>query len=211
MSENDLGKIIKTNDSIIRCSIANVQFPEVCPVCMKKAEDLVAVTVIEKGREKGESDIHSSWGTGSDKVSAALEAARGATVFWIPTCLKHGTGSVRTERKRLIAFVAYFIMFYPILYFFLSLRNAMIQGHSFELPLIGLLVTSLIFLMMLFYGFYPRSLERVLRIHDTERSKDRVFLSIRNNEYREEFLKLNEMFCDVVGSFEGSQSETEDE
>lgn len=200
MTERNSERTHRSEDSVIRCSIANVQFPEICPVCLKDAEDLVAVTVIEKGPDKDGSDIHSSWGKGGDKVAAALEAARGATVFWIPSCVRHGSGSVRTERKRFIAFAAYFLMFYPILYFFLSLRNAMLQERPFEFPLLGLIMTSLILLFMVLYGFYPRSLERAIKILDTERSKDRVYLAIREDEYREAFLELNQMHCELVDS-----------
>jgi hypothetical protein len=200
MTESNSERAYGSEDSIIRCSIGNVQFPEICPVCLKDAEDLVAVTVIERGPGKEGSDTHSSWGKGGDKAAAALEAARGATVFWIPTCLRHGSGSVRTERKRIIAFAAYFIMFYPILYFFLSLRNAMIQERPLEIPLFGLVITALVFLYMVFYGFYPRALERAIRILDTERSKDRLYLAIRKDEYREAFLELNGMHCEPVDS-----------
>ncbi|NHI82777.1 MAG: hypothetical protein EAX81_00550 [Candidatus Thorarchaeota archaeon] len=210
MNEESVEQAIGNESSILRCKISNLQFPEICPVCMKEGEDLIAVTVIERSPSKERYDTHSSWGSGEDKVGAALEAARGATVFWIPTCLKHGSRSVRTERKRLLAFAAYFVMFYPMLYFFLSLRNAMLQERPFEIPLLGLLVTLLIFLLMAFYGFYPRSLEKAVTILNTERSRDSVYLRIRNDEYRRAFMELNEMSCDFVSSVAATQAQEED-
>jgi hypothetical protein len=188
------------NPSIIRCAISKVQFPEICPVCLAVAEDLVAVTVVERGPSIADRDIHSSWTSGQDKVGVGLEAARGATALWIPACMRHGSTSVRTGRKRFLAWLAYFIVFYPILFFLLSLRNNMVQGRPIEMSLIGLIVSVAIFLILAFYGYFPRALERAIRIIHTDRSRDRLYLHIENEEYQSLFLEMNEMHSDLLDS-----------
>ena len=77
--------------SSIRGKVSKIQFPELCPVCFNDVEDLVFVTIIEK---TGDFDPI-SWSNGSDKTKLALKAARGYTTFAIPTCLRHGSKSVR--------------------------------------------------------------------------------------------------------------------
>ncbi len=202
MAKDSTAEGAKEAPPLIRCSISKVKFPETCPVCLKDAEDLVAVTIIERGPSVKESDIHASWADGRDKVGVGLEAARGATALWIPTCMRHGGTSVRTGRKRFLAWLAYFIVFYPILFFALSLRNNMLLGRPYEMALIGLVASITIFLILVFYGYFPRALERAIRIVHTDRSRDRLYLHIENQEYQALFLELNEMHSDLLSSMD---------
>jgi hypothetical protein len=112
----------------VKAKISRIQFPEICPVCLNDAEDLVFVTVIERiGSDSYES---SSMIKGEDKISAALEAAKGATTFPVPTCLRHGSKSVRSLRTKLFAVAGFFIFFYPILFFLLQINVALIYSRS---------------------------------------------------------------------------------
>jgi hypothetical protein len=181
--------------SVIKVKLSKIQFPEFCPVCLEEAEDLVFVTVAERARDDYEAR---SWGTVRDKTQIALDAASGATTFSVPTCMRHGSRSVRSFRSKVIAVIGFFIIFYPILYFLLSINSALASSRELTQPLTGLLATFSVLVAFLLYGFFPRALERALRFHEVSRVKDTVFLSISKPEYRSQFLELNEMHSDVV-------------
>jgi len=180
----------------IKTKISRIQFPETCPVCLDEAEDLVFVTITERvGPESYES---SSIIKGEDKASITLEAARGATTFPVPTCLHHGSKSVRSLRTKLFAVAGFFIFFYPILFFLLQINTALIYTRSTTEPLIGFMFfTALLFLSIL-YGLFPRALERSLRFENLSRTKDSVEVVMKNREYGERFYDLNEMFSEHI-------------
>jgi len=115
-----------TDDSVlIRCNLSKIVFPEICPVCLEEPEDLVAITILERPLgEKGDDRTYSTLKRGISKTDIALEAARGAVTLWVPTCLRHGSGSIRSDRMRWTSVIAFFILFYPILYFFLAVRSS---------------------------------------------------------------------------------------
>jgi hypothetical protein len=161
----------------------------VCPVCLKEPEDLVFVTVVEK---VGDDYTTSSWAK-QDKTDIALEAAKGVATFNIPTCMRHGSRSVRSLRTKLIAALGFFILFYPILFYLLRINVALVYERSLTQPLLGFFITTFALFMILLYGLFPRALERSIRFHRVIRTKDMVLLSISNSEYRRLFLELNGM------------------
>lgn len=181
--------------SSIKVKLSKIQFPELCPVCLSDAEDLVFVTIIERA---GDDFDASSWNSGKDKTKVALDATRGATTFAVPTCMSHGSNSVRSLRTKLIAVIGFFILFYPILFFLLQINVALVYSRLLLPPLLGFLVTSFTLILFFLYGFFPRALERARRFHDVSRVKDSLFLSILNPEYRDLFRELNEMYTEIV-------------
>ena len=181
--------------SKIRVKMSKIQFPEVCPVCLEEPKDLVFVTIIEKVDDNYGS---SSWTKGQDKAAIALDAAKGATTFAIPTCMTHGSKSVRSLKTKLIAALGFFILFYPMLFFLLQINVALVYSRPLLQPLLGFIGTSSLFILILFYSLFPRALERAIRFHDVSRVKDSVLLSMSNTEYQGLFIDLNEMIVDIV-------------
>jgi cytochrome c biogenesis protein CcdA len=159
---------------------------------LEEPEDLVFVTVVEK---VGDNYSASSWAK-QDKTDIALESAKGVTTFNLPTCMRHGSKSVRSLRTKLIAVLGFFVLFYPILFYLLSINVAVNYERDLANPLTGFLVTFTALILILLYGFFPRALERSVRFHRVSRTKDAVLLSLSNPEYMELFLELNGM---VVG------------
>jgi len=178
----------------IKTELSRISFPETCPVCSDKAEDLVFVTVIERhGPESYESSLLIR---GEDKTSAALEAAKGATTFAVPTCIRHGSKTVRGLRTKMIAVVGFFIFFYPILFFLLQINVALIYSRSLMEPVLGLVVFSTALIIAVLYGVFPRALERALRFECISRAKDSVDVIMTNSDYIEQFLEMNEIITE---------------
>ena len=173
----------------INVKLSKIRFPEICPVCLSEPEDLVFVTVIEK---KTDDYASSSW-TRQDKTDIALQASSDAVTFAIPTCLRHGSKSIRTLRTKLIAVLGLFILFYPILFYLLRINVALVYSRSLVEPLIGFITFTAILVLILLYGLFPRALERAIRFHEVDRVKDTVVISMSNGEYRDHFLEINEM------------------
>lgn len=173
----------------ISVKMSKIRFPEICPVCLSEPEDLVFVTVIEK---KTDDYASSSW-TRQDRVDIPLQASNDAVTFVIPTCLRHGSKSVRTLRTKLIAAIGFFILFYPILFYLLRINVALVYSRPLAEPLIGLIAVMAILVLILLYGLFPRALERAIRFHDVSRVKDTVVISMSNGEYRDHFLEINEL------------------
>jgi hypothetical protein len=181
---------------LVKAKLSSIGFPELCPVCLDPAEDLVFITVIDK---VGEDDyIGTTMSREDDKASIAMNAARGHATFAVPTCMAHGSKSVRSLRTRLVALVGFFVFFYPILYFLLQLNVALTYTRPVSSPFMGLVVSFLALLASLTYGLFPRALERKLKFIDVFRSKDQVILSISNQDYRDEFLDINGMNAEMI-------------
>jgi len=163
---------------------------------MDPAEDLVFITIIESyGPDSYDS---SSWVKGDDKTAAALQSARSSTTFPVPTCMAHGSKSVRTIRTRFVSVMGFFVLFYPIIFYVLQINLALIYSRSLTEPAIGAAFFILLLIGTIFYGLYPRALERKLKFENTSRTKDSVDVEIANREYRQVFLEMNAVFADTV-------------
>ncbi len=188
----------RPNKEFVKAKLSVIEFPEVCPVCLDPAEDLVFITVLDRLRQ--DDHIGTSWSRQDDKISSALSSAKGYATFAVPTCMSHGSRSVRTFRTRLVAIVGFFVMFYPVLYFLLELNATSYYSEPVMSTWIGLIGSILILLGSLLYGLFPRALERKLRFVDMARSKDVVVLRIQNREYRTRFLEANGLNAEIVGT-----------
>ncbi len=172
--------------------LSKIQFPEQCPVCLEPAEDLVFITIVES---QGPDDYQSSsWIKGDDKTTVALEAARRSTTFSVPTCMIHGSKSVRTIRTRLVSVVGFFALFYPIVFYLLQINLALQYSRPLLEPVSGAILCIFILILTILYGLFPRALERGLRFENTNRTKDTVDVLIKNRDYRDIFIEMNEMF-----------------
>lgn len=189
------------NLTLVRAKISKVEFPEKCPVCLDEPEDLVSVTITERfSVVRRDDSAVSTWADGKDKADLILASARGTVIFWVPTCMLHGSGKLRTGRARFIAWAALFVLFYPALFFLLGINAAIWHSRSLLEPLANLTVILLVFFVLVIYGYYPRALERSLKFIDIDRAKDAVYIDIMNDEYRKLFKDLNAMHADVIHS-----------
>ncbi len=189
------------NLTLVRAKISKVEFPEKCPVCLDEPEDLVSVTITERSSVvRGDDSAVSTWADGKDKADLILASARGAVTFWVPTCMLHGSGKLRTGRARFIAWAALFVLFYPALFFLLGINAAIWHSRSLLEPVTGLAVILVLLFVLVIYGYYPRALERSLKFIDIDRAKDTVYIDIMNDEYRKLFMDLNAMHAVVIHS-----------
>ena len=179
----------------IRVKLSTIQFPEICPVCLKEPEDLVFVTIMEKANYDYAT---SSWKKKQEKVEVALDSARGAVSLAIPTCMLHGSQSVRSFRTKLVAAVGFFVLFYPMLFSLLQINVALGHSRSPLEPVLGFLATFILLVILLIYGLFPRALERAIRFDDVSRTKDIILLSISNAEYLDQFMNLNMIDADII-------------
>jgi hypothetical protein len=181
-----------SNENRVKVTISKIQFPENCPICMDPAEDLVFITIIEStGPDSYES---SSIKKRDEKMALALQSATSATTFSVPTCMSHGSKSVRTTRTRFVAVLGFFLLFYPLIFYLLQINAGIIYSRPLTEPVLGALFFIAAMLGAIFYGLFPRALERGLKFENTSRTKDSVDVIIKNREYRELFCELNSMF-----------------
>ena len=181
--------IIITPDEIIS-KISKIKFPEICPVCLREPEDLVSVTIRE---EKARSRSLGYWGRYPTSFEDSVVPNERAVTFLIPTCLMHGSSSVRTSRNRLVTVLAFFILFYPILYMYLQINVEASLGRPIIEELLWLATLGGMLIAAIIYGYYPRPLERAIVFVKMNVVKDLVTLRISNTEYLSQFRKLNEM------------------
>ena len=184
-----------SEDKRVRVKLSRIKFPEICPVCMEPPEDLVFITIIESyGPDSYES---SSWAKGDAKIETALQSARTSTTFNVPTCMPHGSKSVRTLRTRFVAVVGFFVLFYPIVFFLLQINLALVYSRSLTQPILGAIFFIVLLLVTILYSVIPRALERGLKFENTSRTKDSVDVIIANNAYRKRFKEENGMFIET--------------
>ncbi len=183
--------------TLVRAKLDKLEFPEICPVCMSEAEDLVSIIVYEHSKRfEGNSSISGTWSRGEDKTGVALAQAQGALSFWVPACMKHG--SILTRSKAIISIIGLMVLFYPFLYFMMGISVAVQFSRPIEEPLLGLATLLLFMVLDILYGFYPRVLQRKIKFIKVNRAKNEVFLEIHHTAYLEQFISLNEMHVDIV-------------
>ncbi len=190
--------------SIVKVKLTNVTFPEVCPVCMDEAEDLVPITVFEHPQRFGTSSfkgggfLSSSWKKSDDRAGVALTSAQGAVSFWVPACMAHGSQSIVTTQKTVASVIGFFLLFYPLLFFALEVITAIHFARPILEPLGWFVILLFLLIIDILYGFYPRALQRKIQFLEINRARNEVYIKIENPDYLEAFLTSNEMYADIA-------------
>ncbi|MFW9845019.1 MAG: hypothetical protein ACFFEV_10620, partial [Candidatus Thorarchaeota archaeon] len=85
-----------------------------------------------------------------------------------------------------------------IIFFLLQINLAIVYSRSLLEPVMGVALLVLLLLLTVFYGLFPRALERRLKFENPSRTKDTVDVIISNPEYRQLFLEMNTVFAEPV-------------
>ncbi|MHA1770134.1 MAG: hypothetical protein ACTSYL_11445 [Candidatus Thorarchaeota archaeon] len=185
-----------SSQSIIKCTLSKLKFPEFCPVCMDEPYDLVPITVIERAcdtESSGSTTTVYSRGTSMNESSPGLQSS---VLFWIPACASHA--NIRTMKKRFVGALGFFILFYPALFLILAIIRDVHYGGSLPSDITLFIFIDIVMLSLILYGFFPRSLERAIIFERVNRGEDLVILRILNDDYRRQFLELNEMHAGII-------------
>jgi hypothetical protein len=193
MKESELTLSKKERASAVRARISKVRFPEICPVCIDEAEDLVAMTATETtvDRWSERKALVGSWSRADNIGDVTPSGLGSAVVFWIPTCLLHGSDTITTPRKKIASIVVFMLLFYPLLFFSLELLTAVQYSRPFETALFATVALLGAIAVSIVYGFYPRALERYVKFLSIDRGQDKAIIYLKNDEYRKRFLEAN--------------------
>lgn len=193
MKEDELALSKREREGAVKARISKIQFPEICPVCMDEAEDLVALTATETtvDRLTDRRALVGSWSAASRIDESAPPDLSNAVIFWIPACLLHGSDTITTPRKKVASIVVFMLLFYPLLYFSLELLTAVQYSRPYGTALFATIALLTAMVASMLYGFYPRALERYVKFLLIDRGKDKAVIYLKNAQYRRRFLDLN--------------------
>jgi hypothetical protein len=137
------------------------------------------------------------WTKGHDKAEVILQEAKGGTTFWIPACFQHGSGTITTPRKKVISAIGFLLLFYPFMFYVLGIAAALEFSRPLTEMLLPLILIFAFIIVDIMYGFYPRALERHVKILDLSRAKNRATIILKNDEYRTLFLEHNALHAEL--------------
>jgi hypothetical protein len=189
---------VKKNDNIIRAKIGSIVFPEVCPVCMHEADDIVRMTI----------NLYSYGGAlessnPQDALREKLAQTNGRISFSIPglslsipACHRHVPKDI-PDLHKVIWFCCMLGGMYPGIFYLLLAVNAIHRRMDFFPFLVPWLITILILGTISGYIFFPRAFERYFKILDIEPSGDHILLVLTNPNYRNQFLESNPMHAEI--------------
>lgn len=202
LPEDSKLKIGKQPEKVVIAQMDKIVFPEICPVCLNEAEDLVPISIYEKE----EDDIRhlTVRSEGEDEIAPFLAQRKGAVTFWIPTCLFHGSKSVATTKKKVTSIIGFMILFYPLLFYTLGVITALQYDRPLipvAAPMAGILI---VVIGIIGYGFYPRALERHVKFIDIDRATNRFSVFVKNDVYRELLIEQNEMHASLATNMTNS-------
>lgn len=182
----------------VKTKLSKLELPEVCPVCMEQAEDLVPITAYER-KDSGQlaEPPRSAWRTTRKDIGPSLHSMRGALILWVPCCAAHC--NVRSYREKYVGLCGFLLLLYPLIYMWLGIITAIGSEESIFPPITGLLIVIVILIFLGVYSFFPRALERSFRIQSINRTSDYVILGLSNKEYLAAVMEENQMYAERLG------------
>ena len=185
-------------DDIIRAKIGSIVFPEVCPVCMREADDIVRMTLnlYSFGGAMESSNPQAALREKLARSNGKITFAIPGFSFSIPACHRHVPKEI-PDLHKVIWFCAMLAGMYPGLFYLLLTANAYHRRTDFMPFLIPWIITILVLSAISGYIFFPRAFQRYFRILDIEPTGDYVLFVLRNPAYRHQFLESNPMHSEI--------------
>jgi hypothetical protein len=190
---------VKTGGDIIRVKIGSIVFPEVCPVCMREADDIVRMTVnlYSYGGALESSNPQAALREKLARSNGRITFAIPGLSFTVPVCERHAPRDI-PDKHKVVWFFSMLGGMYPGVFFLFLTLNAIYTQSDFIPFLVPWVITVLILGIISGYIFFPRSFQRYFKILDIESSGENVLLVLSNPEYRNQFLESNPMHAEVV-------------
>jgi hypothetical protein len=196
--QNDKVVPIRVNYDIIRAKIGSVVFPEVCPVCLREADDIIRMTLnlYSYGGALESSNPQAALREKLAKSNGRVTFAIPGVSFSIPACHRHKPKEI-PDLHKVIWFCSMLGGMYPGLFYLLLTVNAIHRGTDFVPFLIPWIITILVLGVVSGYIFFPRAFPRYFKILDIEPSGSHILLVLKNPKYRNQFLECNPMHAET--------------
>jgi hypothetical protein len=187
------------NDNIIRAKIGSVVFPEVCPVCMNEADDIVRMTVnlYSYGGALESSNPQAALREKLARSNGQITFALPGLSFSVPVCNRHLPKEI-PDLHKVIWFCCMLGGIYPGVFYLLLTANAIHRRINFFPFLIPWIITILILGAISGYIFFPRAFQRYFKFLEFEPTGENIFLHLGNSNYRDLFLENNPMNAEII-------------
>jgi hypothetical protein len=181
---------------IVKVPAERVNFPDICPVCTSEATERVRVVAYPDKRGY----LRPGWNPGhtpSARRRLDLPTPESRT-FLVPVCEDHYyTGDV-DWRLKTICVLANGISFSLLFFAWLNFANALTNESGIQWWIFGAGIFFAVTILAIPLAFGMNKLQKSLRIVGFDPAAQNVWIQLKNDEYREEFLKENAMDTELV-------------
>lgn len=181
-------------EPIIRARIGRVRFPSVCPVCGKPATSVCKISTAPNRQFW----LRPAWDPtlrGPKKYGLPTQDTK---TFLIEVCDDHNIADFAEGRFRSLSTIFASLMIGSIIFalMFAGAEFSATRHIAGWVPLyVGILAVSLI---LGYWSFRPNALETAIKIVGFDFDVQHVWLSIRNEDYRQKLLNENGMHAELV-------------
>ncbi len=180
---------------IIRIHISKARFPKMCPVCGIKCSETTRLTASTNRRRY----LRPYWDPNFARSGKRMNPGNPETrSFIIPVCEDHKRPDVGEANYRILCTLGDGIMFCVFFFAVLIAGGDLWSGRTVSTSFYA---TAAIFFASLFVtalAFRPNILRSSVRIIGFDLDFQYIWLDFRNTEYREAFIKENQMNVELV-------------
>ncbi|MFW9846157.1 MAG: hypothetical protein ACFFD6_05390 [Candidatus Thorarchaeota archaeon] len=184
------------DEPIVRVEIGRLKFPEICPICGDTAIDTMPLTIIPnqyKSLRPSLDPPYKQYVRGRGNVITQTKKT-----FYIPVCEEHhytdeGAG---TYRSYCVAFDGIALAF--LILSLLAFGDQMWRGVQIGPWIFFAVAIFVLFISVTYILFRPGPIEQAVKVIGFDGGLRHVWLQFGNSQYREEFMKENAMFAELV-------------
>ncbi|MFX1560516.1 MAG: hypothetical protein ACFFBL_07995 [Promethearchaeota archaeon] len=183
------------DEPLVKVDLLKARFPRTCPVCGAPATDVVRMKIAKTGKQQ----LRRTWDYPySPYIRHTSESPKHQMpVLLIQVCEDHAHPDDGTDRYQSLCFIVDGLLMAFVIFSLLFIGDRIARSHPIPLwPFVYIGFFGLA-LMATKIAFSPNALEKAVSIIGLGPGKD-ILLAFKRPEYRELFLKENQMTAELV-------------
>ena len=183
-------------EPVVRVPLDKVRFPRVCPICTDKTTEHVRISVVP-GKHMSLTPSSDAMYTRRVLRPPGYQPPR-TKYFMVPVCDEHHYTDEGDYRYKSYCLVFDGIALTMVIFGLLMSGDLLWRGQLPGFWLFIILSIFAIFLALTYVLFQPGPIESAVRVIGFDASLRNVWFEFKNPEYREAFMRENEMHAELV-------------
>ncbi len=181
---------------LVRVNLQKAQFPKTCPVCGAAATKVVRMKISKTGKQY----LRRSWQYTFSPYSRVKQRTDISDVNVLPiqVCEDHANPDEGTDRYQTLCIIVDGLLMAFVIFSLLIIGDQLSRGLTIDFwPALYISLFG-VALLLTAVAFRPNAIEKAVTIIGFDPGIQNVLLSFKHPDYRDQFMRANQMTAELV-------------
>jgi hypothetical protein len=189
-------KKVVFDQPVVRVQVEKVRFPKICPICGAPGTQYSRISAVVGRKEYLSRSWDPAYSPGLHRAPSGPPPP--SKTFLVSVCSAHSRSDEGDTNYKLLCMIGDGLLAAAGFFALMILGGNLWNNRPLDSIALGVVLSLLIALLTTVYAFRQGSLKNAIKIVGFDSGYDYVWLDFKLPQYRELFVKENEMYAELV-------------